>query len=273
MPLLRFLLAARRRADVDGAVEALLAEAGGACRANRARCSSVGNASLSQAELATRAPDAVSGFRASAAEVTLEANPESLDLEKARLLRALGVTRLSIGFQSLRAKMLELFGRVHDAEQAFRAYEAARSAGFESVNIDLIYATPGQTVAEWEDDLSRVLDLAPDHLSAYDLAFEEETRFSRWLAEGRIARAPEDLELELFAATRSFTGERGLAGYEVSNYARPGRECRHNVNYWRTVRMPASVRARRARSVTSAAATCARSPWEEDARRSRSRFA
>jgi oxygen-independent coproporphyrinogen-3 oxidase len=224
-------------ADVGGAVEALLAEA--ELRAPRSPSTVFfggGTPSLlAPAELVRlfERLDAISGFRASAVEVTLEANPESLDSAKARLLRDLGVTRLSLGFQSLRPETLELFGRVHDVEQAFRAYDAARDAGIANVNVDLIYATPGQTLLEWEHDLQRVLELAPDHLSAYDLAFEEETRFSRWLAEGRIARAPEELELELFAATRSLTSERGLLAYEISNYARPGRECRHNWNYWR----------------------------------------
>ncbi len=224
-------------ADVDGAVEALLAEAElRAPRSPRTVFFGGGTPSLlAPAQLVRlfERLDSIARFRESAVEVTLEANPESLDLEKARLLLALGVTRLSIGFQSLRPAVLDLFGRVHDTDQAMHAYECARRAGFESVNIDLIYATPGQTVAEWETDLERVLDLEPDHLSAYDLAFEEETRFARWLAEGRIAKAPEELELELFAATRSLTNSHGLLAYEISNYARPGRECLHNLNYWR----------------------------------------
>ncbi len=224
-------------ADVDGAVETLLAE--GEARAPRAPRTVFfggGTPSLLAPHQLVRLferLEALTGFRASAAEVTLEANPESLDGPKARLLRELGVTRVSIGFQSLRRETLELFGRVHDVEQSFRAYDAARAAGFASVNVDLIYATPGQTVARWESDLERVLDLAPDHLSAYDLAFEEETRFSRWLAEGRIDKAPEELELALFAATRERTLARGLVAYEISNHARDGHACRHNLNYWR----------------------------------------
>jgi putative oxygen-independent coproporphyrinogen III oxidase len=177
--------------------------------------------------------DRCSGFRASALEVTAECNPESLDRDKARRLLELGVTRLSIGFQSLHDEVLVLFGRVHSVEQSFRAYAAAREAGVEHVNIDLIYASPGQTLEQWERDLARVLALGPDHLSAYNLTFEEETVFRRWLSEGRIARQSEELELELFHATRRSTSEAGYRAYEISNFARSGEECAHNLNYWR----------------------------------------
>jgi oxygen-independent coproporphyrinogen-3 oxidase len=176
--------------------------------------------------------DRVCAFRESASEVTAECNPESLDEEKARALLALGVTRLSIGFQSLHDDVLELFGRVHSVEQSFRAYDAARRAGANNVNIDLIYAVPGQTSAAWERDLARVLALEPDHLSAYNLTFEEDTLFKRWLEEGRIERQSEDVELELFEATRTLAASAGLEAYEISNFAARGGRCAHNVNYW-----------------------------------------
>ena len=177
--------------------------------------------------------DRISAFRSSAAEVSAECNPESLDREKARTLLDLGVTRLSIGIQSLRNEVLELFGRVHTAEDGLRAFHDAREAGAEDLNVDLIYAVPGQTREEWEADLDRVLDLEPDHLSAYNLTFEEETPFRRWLEEGKLARAAEETELDLFWTTRERTAARGLEAYEISNFARRGRPCRHNVNYWR----------------------------------------
>lgn len=172
-------------------------------------------------------------FRESALEVTAECNPESLTAEKARLLRALGVDRVSIGFQSLRPDVLALFGRVHDVDQSFRAFEHARAAGFEHVNVDLIYAHPGQTPEAWQSDLGRVLALGPDHVAAYNLSFEEETPFERWLAEGKLVALPEERELELFALTREMTSAAGLPAYEISNYARSGERCRHNLNYWR----------------------------------------
>jgi oxygen-independent coproporphyrinogen III oxidase len=177
--------------------------------------------------------DGVTGFRDSAVEVTVECNPESLDRDKAAALLDLGATRLSIGFQSLRDETLQLFGRVHDAAMSFRAYDAARAAGATELNIDLIFAAPDQDLAAWEADLARVLALGPEHLSAYDLTFEEDTLFRRLLDQGHLSQAPEELELELFWSTRRLSGAAGLTAYEVSNFARPGHECRHNQNYWR----------------------------------------
>lgn len=175
---------------------------------------------------------AITRFRDSAVEVTAECNPESLDRDKARALLDLGVTRLSIGFQSLHDEVLTLFGRVHSVADSFAAYEAARAAGANDVNVDLIYAVPGQTPDAWTADLGRVLALGPDHLSAYNLTFEEETVFRRWLEQGRLAKSPEETELELFELTRRLTSAAGLEAYEISNFARSGRQCRHNVNYW-----------------------------------------
>ena len=176
--------------------------------------------------------DELTGFRDSATEVTAECNPESLDRDKALRLLDLGVNRLSIGFQSLRPEILESFGRVHRVEDSFRAFEAARAAGVRNLSVDLIFAAPGQDPGEWEQDLRRVLDLAPDHLSAYNLAFEEDTLFKRWLDQGVLERQSEDAELAMFEATRAILAERGYGAYEVSNFSLPGRQCAHNVNYW-----------------------------------------
>jgi oxygen-independent coproporphyrinogen-3 oxidase len=114
-----------------------------------------------------------------------------------------------------------------------RAFESARDAGARNVNVDLIYAVPGQTPEAWRSDLARVLDLGPDHVSAYNLTFEEETPFRRWLEEGRLAKAEEEVELELFWITRDALAARGYEAYEISNFAREARRCAHNVNYWR----------------------------------------
>jgi len=172
------------------------------------------------------------GFRESALEVTVECNPESLDEEKARCLLELGVTRFSIGFQSLDPRVLELFGRPHSVEQSFRAYEAVRRAGAQRVSLDLIYAHPLHEPAIWESELRQVLALKPDHLSAYNLTFEEETPFHRWLEQGRVQALPEERELELFWMTRDTLASHGLEAYEVSNYASSGQQCAHNLNYW-----------------------------------------
>lgn len=174
----------------------------------------------------------LTGFRDSAREVTVECNPESLDRNKASALLELGATRLSIGFQALDEQALKLFGRVHDARQSFEAYAAARSAGAREVNIDLIYAWPGQSLEAWMVDLDRVLDLSPDHVSAYNLTFEEDTAFRRWLEDGTLPQPDEDVELAFFHATRERLDERGWGPYEISNFARSDLVCHHNVNYW-----------------------------------------
>lgn len=176
--------------------------------------------------------DRLTGFRSSAVEVTAECNPESLDRDKVRALLDLGVTRLSIGFQSLSNEVLHFFGRVHTVEQSFAAFEAARAAGATDLNVDMIYAVPGQAPEDWERDLGRVLALGSEHLSAYNLTFEEETVFRRWLEQGRIEKSSEDVELAHFDVTRALTTQAGLEAYEISNFARTGRRCRHNVNYW-----------------------------------------
>ena len=174
----------------------------------------------------------ITRFRSSAIEVTAECNPESLDRDKARALLDLGITRLSIGFQSLHDDVLQLFGRVHSVEQSFAAFESARSAGVSDLNIDMIYAIPGQTPEAWEQDLKRVLALGSEHLSAYNLTFEEETVFHRWLTQGRLEKSPEEVELAHFDVTRALTSAAGLEAYEISNFALSGRQCRHNINYW-----------------------------------------
>ena len=222
--------------DLGGTLEAILAEAElRAPRNPETVFLGGGTPSLLDGRALSRLLDALheqTGFRDSAHEVTAECNPESLDRDKAARLLDLGVGRLSIGFQSLSDETLRLFGRVHDVESSFRAYDAARQAGARNVNVDLIYAVPGQSPEDWRRDLERVLALEPDHLSAYNLTFEEDTRFRRWLEDGRLEKASEEVELACFEVTRAATARAGLEAYEISNYARPGRECRHNLGYW-----------------------------------------
>jgi len=176
--------------------------------------------------------DRSSDFRSSAVEVTCECNPESLDRAKALVLRELGVDRLSIGFQSLDPRILALFGRVHDAGQSFAAFEAARAAGFERVSVDLIYGAPGQELTNWEIDLERIVALRPDHISAYQLTYEESTPLTARLRAGDFERLGEELELAFFELTHGLLSAAGYEGYEVSNFSLPGQHCLHNVNYW-----------------------------------------
>jgi len=165
------------------------------------------------------------------AEWTLEMNPATVSLEKARALLDLGVNRISMGVQSWHDDELQTLGRVHTAAQAERSYHILREAGVPNVNLDLIFGVPGQTRDQWRASLERTIALEPDHISAYCLTYEEDTEFFLRLQRGEH-RPDEGLDADLFELTMDLLGAAGYAQYEISNYARPGRECRHNLAYW-----------------------------------------
>ncbi len=162
------------------------------------------------------------------AEITLEANPESVTFEKARAWRSAGINRLSLGLQSFDDKLLKTMGRLHTAQQFRDAYRAVRRAGFANVNIDLIYGFAGQTLESWQDTLENAIALEPEHLSLYALTIEEHTPFG---AAGM--RVDEDLQADMYTWARSVLDVHGYEQYEISNFARRGRACRHNLIYWR----------------------------------------
>jgi oxygen-independent coproporphyrinogen-3 oxidase len=164
------------------------------------------------------------------AEVTLEANPEGLGVDRLRAFRTAGVTRLSLGVQALDDALLRRLGRTHSAADAEAAYRAAREAGFDDVSVDLLYACPEQDLETWVRTLDAVLAWEPEHLSAYALTLEPATPFGRRPPEGL---PDEDLQVAQFEALVQRTARAGLARYEVSNFARPGRRSRHNLGYWR----------------------------------------
>jgi putative oxygen-independent coproporphyrinogen III oxidase len=166
------------------------------------------------------------------AEITLEANPTSVEAGRFRGYRAAGVNRLSIGVQSLSDAALKALGRKHTVAEALEAVKLAASL-FPRFTFDLIYARPGQTEADWRSELKRALDLVGDHVSLYQLTIEPDTIFERLRDAGKLQLPDEDLALALFSATRELTEARGLPAYEVSNHARPGGESRHNLIYWR----------------------------------------
>ncbi len=166
-------------------------------------------------------------------EVSMECNPGTVDDAKLAGYLAVGVERFSFGVQSFQAHHLRTLGRIHDAAQAVDALRAARRAGCENLSLDLIYALPGQTTAEWRADLERARDIGSEHVSAYNLTFEEGTPFHLWRRQGKLAGLDEDTELEMFEVAETMLGEAGFERYEISNYARPGRRSRHNLNYWR----------------------------------------
>ncbi|HEX2018182.1 MAG TPA: radical SAM family heme chaperone HemW [Aurantimonas sp.] len=169
---------------------------------------------------------------ADGAEITLEANPSSVEAERFRGYRAAGVNRVSLGVQALNDRDLRRLGRLHDVEQALGAIDLAR-ATFPRLSFDLIYARPEQTVAEWEAELAQAIDLAADHLSLYQLTIEEGTAFHALHKAGKLIVPDGELSADLYEATQRLTAARGLPAYEISNHAVPGAESRHNLTYWR----------------------------------------
>ena len=164
-------------------------------------------------------------------EVTLEANPTSVEAARFRDFRAAGINRLSLGVQALDDAALRFLGRRHDRAEALAALELA-AATFPRFSFDLIYARPGQGVAAWGDELRLALGLAGEHLSLYQLTVEAGTAFAPALARGDFVLPDEDTAAALFELTQDLTATAGLPAYEVSNHARPGAECRHNLTYW-----------------------------------------
>ncbi|GEN64979.1 radical SAM family heme chaperone HemW [Acetobacter oeni] len=164
-------------------------------------------------------------------EITLEANPTSVEAERLSGFRDAGVNRISLGIQSLRDDALAFLGREHSARQAISALEMARGL-FPRVTFDLIYARPGQSLTDWRAELDQALTLVADHVSLYQLTIEQGTRFEGLHRQGRIVLPDEDLAAALYAETGEIAARHGLMAYEVSNYASPGAESRHNLTYW-----------------------------------------
>lgn len=182
------------------------------------------------------------------AEITMEVNPGTVTEEKAAAWKACGITRLSIGLQSANDKELRMLGRIHSFQDFLATWETVRGAGFENVNIDLISAIPGQTLQSWENTLLTAAELHPEHISAYSLIIEKGTPFYRIYGEEAESKQEtgncpadrkeypplpdEDTERKIYKATESILAGYGLYRYEISNYAKPGYECRHNLGYW-----------------------------------------
>lgn len=162
------------------------------------------------------------------AEVTIEANPGTVDLDKLTIYRNVGINRLSLGLQSTDAEELKLLGRIHSYEEFLKSYEWAREAGFSNINIDLMFAIPGQTGEAWRQHLYQVAELNPEHISAYSLIIEEGTPF----AEQNLDLPDEDTEYQMYEDTAEILERYGYRQYEISNYAKQGYMCRHNAGYW-----------------------------------------
>jgi oxygen-independent coproporphyrinogen-3 oxidase len=168
-------------------------------------------------------------------EITLEANPGTLEgggEAKLRSFREAGVNRLSIGVQSFSPRHLRKLGRIHAASDSEAAVDGARRAGFDNLSCDLIFAVPGQTSIEWRRDLQRLLDCAPDHVSTYSLTYEKGTLLTQQLDARRIVSVEEEEERAMYETAIETLDAAGFRHYEISNFARPGREARHNLAYW-----------------------------------------
>ena len=166
------------------------------------------------------------------AEVTIEANPGTVDEEKLRTYLDCGINRISFGLQSTNNEELRKLGRIHTWEEFLESYQKARAAGFSNINVDLMSALPGQTVDSWRETLEKVLALKPEHISAYSLIIEEGTPFYEKYEDHPELLPPEDEERQMYHDTKRILHEHGYERYEISNYAKAGYACRHNLGYW-----------------------------------------
>ena len=166
------------------------------------------------------------------AEVTIEANPDTVDEHRFRALLAAGYSRVSMGAQSFDPASLEALERIHSPDAVRRAFDAARSAGYRNLNVDLIYGADGESLESWRRTLEQAIDLAPEHISAYALTIEPATPLGRKVEAGAVAPPDPDAQADMFLLACELLDAAGFGHYEVSNWARPGFECRHNLGYW-----------------------------------------
>jgi oxygen-independent coproporphyrinogen-3 oxidase len=170
-----------------------------------------------------------------AAEITIEANPGTIDEAYLTAIRKSGVNRLSLGVQSLYDRELAMLGRIHTAAEASDAVRFARGSGFDNLSLDLIYGLPGQTLTDWQHSLENALAMGPEHLSLYALTLEEDTPMWTAIEEGSLPEIDPDLSADQYELAEDRLAAHGYRHYEISNWARQGRECRHNLTYWRNL--------------------------------------
>jgi len=167
------------------------------------------------------------------AEITMEANPGTVAFDKLRQFRALGINRISLGVQSANAEELRMLERAHNFFDVIEAVSTARKSGFNNLNLDLIYGLPEQTLKTWQNTVQRILDLYPEHISAYALTLEHGTPFGRWTAHGLLPIPDPDLAAEMYEWANEAFETAGYKQYEISNWSKPNRQCQHNLQYWR----------------------------------------
>lgn len=169
------------------------------------------------------------------AEITLEANPDDLTSEYISMLRTFPFNRISMGIQTFQETTLKQLQRRHTADQAIRAFQGCRTAGFQNISIDLMYGLPGETLTSWKKDLKQALSLHPEHISAYHLIYEEGTPLWKLREQHKVEEADEDLSVSLFGTLIDELTTAGYEHYEISNFCRPGKYSRHNTSYWRGI--------------------------------------
>ncbi|MBT3299218.1 MAG: radical SAM family heme chaperone HemW [Candidatus Marinimicrobia bacterium] len=165
-------------------------------------------------------------------EITIEANPGEAPLERLKDFRSLGINRISMGVQSLDETLLKFLTRIHSVDAVFETFKNAKTAGFDNINCDLIYAIPGQTRETWERDLKQVVDLSPKHISAYTLTLEKGTGLFKLVKDKKVTMPENDLAGEWFLRTHELMEKNGYPAYEISNFSQPGFACEHNLHYW-----------------------------------------
>jgi oxygen-independent coproporphyrinogen-3 oxidase len=169
------------------------------------------------------------------AEISIEANPGTISPEKLNAIRKSGINRISFGVQSANTEELRMLERIHDFFTVIEAVSTARKAGFDNLNLDLIYGLPQQTLSTWQTTLQRIVDLHPEHISAYALTLEHGTPFGRWSSKGLLPLPDPDLAAEMYEYAEEFLDANGYIHYEISNWAKPNHECKHNLQYWHSL--------------------------------------
>ena len=169
---------------------------------------------------------------ASDAEITIEANPATIDIEQLKSIRQTGYNRISIGVQSFDKAELKLLDRAHGPEEIHSTVDRARKAGFDNLSLDLMFAVPNQSFSSWESNLNKALEKNPEHLSTYNLTIEQGTAFSKLQSNGKLIMPDDDHQLELYKRTIERLTKKGFHHYEISNFAHRGKECKHNITYW-----------------------------------------
>ena len=165
-------------------------------------------------------------------EITIEANPGEAPKNRLKAFKGMGINRISIGAQSFQPELLKFLTRIHDKDQIFETYDNARNAGFDNINCDLIYSIPGQTWSNWQEDLNTIIDMNPEHISAYTLTAEKGTELFSMVSQNTVTMPNKKQESNWFLKTHEIFSEKGYGAYEVSNFSKPGYECIHNLHYW-----------------------------------------